>query len=207
MFNFLRLYFYLNIVLTKTNYQGRPLRLLNTYSLEEIDNKITEGKNHIWKFDEQKDWVIFKLDEPHIDLKPPFLEPSIRVDNKVHIFSFPSIVVEQENSTDEEESCTISNNEFEGFVTPASITSLQHNKMFLSTTSMEGCSGGSVVLDSNGSVVGVVLGQYEGEGKSSFQMMAIMIATLPDRESASRETSPVAKRVKVDEQKNLIGQC
>lgn len=65
---------------------------------------------------------------------------------------------------------------------------------------MEGCSGGSVVLDSNGSLVGVVLGQYEGEGKSSFQMMAIMIAALPDRESASRETSPIAKRVKVDEQ-------
>lgn len=190
----------------KLTTQGRPLRLLNTYNLEEIDNKIIEGKNYIWKFDEQKDWVIFKLDQPHIDFKPPFLEPSIRVDNKVHIFSFPSIVVEQENSTDEEESYT-SSSEFEGFVTPASITSLQHNKIFLSTTSMEGCSGGSVVLDSNGSLVGVVLGQYEGEGKSSFQMMAIMIATLPDRESASRETSPVAKRVKVDEQKNLMGQC
>ena len=120
------------------------------------------------------------------------------MDNKLHIFSFPSIVVEQDNIIDKE-NCTLSS-EFEGFVIPASITSLQHNKMFLSTSSMEGCSGGSVVLDSNGSLVGIVLGQYEGERKFSFQMMAILISTLPDRESATPDTSSVTKRVKVDDQ-------
>jgi hypothetical protein len=116
--------------------------------------------------DESLDWVLFKI--PLLDhgfVSPPTVTMEIVQTLKVHIFGYPDVgdLSFGTSSSSSSSSSENKNSQYpSGACIQAEISQIRRGHFLLNTNSIQRLSGGAVVCDQSGAILGKICGQWQG---------------------------------------------